>query len=379
MSDRARPRRGFRLPRLRIARAFGIPIELDASWFLVFALVVFGLSVGYFPVEFPGRPTWVDVTDGVVTAAGFFASIVIHELAHSLVARRQGMQVDRVTLFIFGGVASLREEPSSPRAELQMAAAGPGTSVALSLLSFAIYAIAVALRLPDAVWSPLRYLADVNLLVAGFNLLPGFPMDGGRLARAAIWWATGDRAVASRVAGAGGRLVGFGLIAVGVVGFFTYSYGTLWLAALGLFIERLAAATARGMAAQLRLSGVPAASLSDGDALALPASTPASAVLASVASGGRRVWPVTDGGVVAGMLVIDDLDLASGASDVSVGDLARTDVSEWFVDSADSADTVLRRMTGGAAAVGVVTGGRLSGMISRETMERALRPPSVAP
>lgn len=362
-----RRRTRIRIPRVRVASAFGIPIELDFSWFLVFILVVAGLSLGYYPLEFPGHPLWVDVTDGVLTAAGFFGSIVIHEIAHSLVARREGMGVEKVTLFIFGGVASLTDEPRSPAAELRMAVAGPAMSVVLSLACFGVYAAALALGLPDAFWSPLRYLADVNLIVAAFNLLPGFPMDGGRIARAGLWWATGDRSLASRVAAVGGRLVGAALAAVGIAGTFGFGPGTLWLVALGVFIERLAAVSGRGMEARVRLSTRSAREVADGPGEAFSANAPAR----SVPAGGERVWAVALDGVLNGVIFSADVP-GSVPPHVTVGQLARQVVVEWLVDERDSAETALRRVSAGAPLVGVVSSGHLVGTISPAAIQSAL-------
>ncbi len=251
----------FRLSGIRVGRLFGIPIELNPSWFIVLAVVGWTLATGYFPIEFPGRPPWIDAVSGAVTALLFFSSIVVHELSHSLVARRSGVRVERVTLFLFGGVAQLSEEPRSPQTELAMALAGPAMSLAISAACYGAYRGLAAVGASDVLWAPVITLAAVNLTVAVFNLAPGFPMDGGRVLRAFIWWATGDRRASTRAASLVGQGVGLLIAAAGLWALFGGAVQGLWSAALGLFLAFLARRTYATQEPRLRFTGTPVSDL----------------------------------------------------------------------------------------------------------------------
>jgi len=181
----------FNLPSLKLGRIFGIPVEINPTWLIIFVLVAASLSLSYFPALFDW-PTWVSVANGIVTAVLFFASIVIHEMSHSLVARAGGIRIRKVTLFLFGGVAQMEEEPSGPGREFLMAIAGPGASLLLAAVFYVVHAALRSSGVSDMLWAPVEYLALINLSVALFNLLPGFPLDGGRVLRAALWGITGD-------------------------------------------------------------------------------------------------------------------------------------------------------------------------------------------
>lgn len=352
----------FRLPSIRIGRLFGIPVELNASWFLVLVLVSAGLAFGYFPVDFPGRPLWVDVLSGTVAALLFFGSIVLHEVSHSVVARRVGLNVDKVTLFLFGGVAQLSEEPRTPGSEFVMAVAGPSASVLVAFASFCAYVLLVTFGVSDRWWAPLPYLAQVNLLVAGFNLLPGFPMDGGRVVRSLLWWASGDKRIATRVAGIGGQLVGWMLILAGLYGVYLRLFGLLWLALLGLFIRTLAARSSTQSDRVVQRSVTP---LEDVMRAPVPVvSRQGGLVTGAVASApeAARVWAVVEDGRVVGAL-----DTWGQPAAVESGEVERVVGSSPIpplVDAQDSADVAARILSEGAAVVWVVRRDRLVGYVT---------------
>jgi Zn-dependent protease len=348
VSDRSGRLRILSMPSLRVGRLLGIPVELNPSWFLVFALVVVGLAFGYFPEVFPGRSTWVNVANGVVAGILFFGSIVVHEVSHSVIAKRTGLGVDRVTLFMFGGVAQLTEEPRTPGAEFVMAIAGPSASVILSVTCFALYAALVQFGAPDVAWAPLPYLAQVNALVAAFNLLPGFPMDGGRVVRSLVWWATGDKLKATKVAAVGGQVVGWGLVAAGLTGAVTLGLGFAWLCLLGLFIRSLAARSGRQLLSMVRVSVTPVSAVM---------ATPVPAAPAAVASDTRRmapgqteVLPVIEHGRLAGAAGSDGTPVPGGLPPL--------------LDASDSVDVAARATSAGAQVVWVVRGNRLVGELT---------------
>jgi Zn-dependent protease/CBS domain-containing protein len=205
---------------IRVARLFGIDINIHFSWIVIFFFLVTNLSESFYPDQFPQWSRQKTFVVSAVSALLFFASVVAHELAHSLVARRFQMAVSSITLFMLGGVASLTREPPSAKAELFMAAAGPLTSIVIGVTSV-ILAYAADAAQASAPWLQVvgavaGYLGPINLIVAVFNLVPGFPLDGGRVLRAAIWGITKDRSRATAIAARGGQLFAGLLFAAGV-------------------------------------------------------------------------------------------------------------------------------------------------------------------
>jgi Zn-dependent protease/CBS domain-containing protein len=221
-----------------IGRIFGITIDLDYSWFLIVGLLAWLLAVSYYPAEFHNWSTGEYWLMGFITAVMLFVSVLIHELGHSLVAKKFGMSVPRITLFIFGGVSQIAAEPPSAGAEFWMAVVGPIVSFALAALFWEVE--------PLLVWSsPLyalaEYLALINLILGAFNLIPGFPLDGGRVFRAIIWKFSGKYQRATSIAAATGRFFGFLFIFVGVWQMLSANvFNGLWIAFIGWFLESAA-------------------------------------------------------------------------------------------------------------------------------------------
>ncbi len=234
--------------RLTLFALFGFKVRIDASWLLLAGLILWSLAAGYFPFAAPGFEAatyWVMAAAGLV---GLALSVVVHELAHSLVARRYDMPITGITLFVFGGVAEMSDEPASPKAEFLMAAAGPLMSLVVAALCYGVAVVAVALGSTpgNAAVVVLGYLALVNGLLAGFNMIPAFPLDGGRILRAALWAWKGDVLWATRAASFTGTLLGFALMGLGL---WTALAGTvitgLWWILIGLFVRAAAAAAYR--------------------------------------------------------------------------------------------------------------------------------------
>lgn len=233
---------------LRLGRVAGIDIGAHWSWLLVVGLIVWSLADGVFPATNPGLSDGTYLVMAVAAAVLFFASIVLHELGHALQARRDGIPIDGITLWVFGGVAQLRGEPPSAGAELRMAAAGPAVSVALGAICLLV---ALALPLPAAVDAVAFWVGQMNLYLAVFNLLPAFPLDGGRVLRALLWARRHDYVSATRTAARWGTGFGQLLIALGLLlVIFVGDFGGLWLSFLGWFV--VAAAEAERQAALVR-------------------------------------------------------------------------------------------------------------------------------
>jgi Zn-dependent protease len=226
----------------QIGRLLGIPLRIHLSWLIIFALLTWSLASGYFPAVLPDMPAWSYWAKAVVAAVLLFGSVILHELGHSLVARRHGVRIAGITLFVFGGVSEMKDEPRSPGQEFQIAIVGPLISVALA----AVFAALARLLAAGAPVTPsaaiIGYLAWVNLLLAIFNMLPAFPLDGGRVLRSILWRSMGDVARATRAAAATGRVLAFAMMAVGVMQVIGGHVGGLWLLLIGWFIMQAGSA-----------------------------------------------------------------------------------------------------------------------------------------
>jgi len=222
----------------------GIPIGLDYSWFLIFGLLAWMLATQHFPAEFPGWSPLLYWSVGAATAILFFGSVLLHELGHSAVALRYGIPVRNITLFIFGGVSEIGTEPPSAGAEFRIAIAGPLVSFALAALFYVLQTVSGDIQ---PLYALAKYLAYINLALGVFNLLPGYPLDGGRVFRAIVWAIIHDLQRATLIAATVGRGFGFLFIGVGVWQMLGGNLvGGIWIAFIGWFLESAAAAqTAR--------------------------------------------------------------------------------------------------------------------------------------
>ncbi len=239
-----------------LMRVGGIRIIIDPTWLFIFALVVWSLATGYFPSIDPaisGGRAWLM---GLVAGLLLFVSVLVHELSHALLARRAGIEVPRIRLFLFGGVSEMGSEPRDPRAELRIAAAGPLTSIGLAAAFFIISRLGVAALLPGAA-PVVDYLAMINLGLGIFNLLPGFPLDGGRILRAWLWSRHGNLLRATRTAGRAGSFLGYGLMAFGLRELILGSLlGGIWMILIGMFLNQAAGASYQTILLRDLLSGV---------------------------------------------------------------------------------------------------------------------------
>jgi Zn-dependent protease len=225
-----------------IFRVLGFPIRLDPSWVPVAALMTWSLASGIFPVLAPGLSQPLYWTMSAVATLGLFASVIVHELAHSLVARRYGIPIRGITLFFFGGVAEMVGEPPSARSELLVAAAGPVASLGVAACGWGAMAAVTALGVPDPVVAVIGYLALTNAVLAVFNLVPAFPLDGGRILRSMLWSWKDDLRGATRISSGIGTAFGWLLIALGIVRAFWASdwIGGIWWVLLGFFVRSAA-------------------------------------------------------------------------------------------------------------------------------------------
>lgn len=361
-----------------LGRIAGVRVGVHWSVLLIFGIIAFGLAQDRLPRMYPGRSWAVYWAAGLCTAVVFFASLLAHELAHAVVARRNGVEVDDIVLWLLGGVARLRSEASSPGAELRIAGVGPLVSLLLGgLFALGTWLLGLA-SASGVVVEMAAWLAGINVLLAVFNALPAAPLDGGRLLRAFLWWRTGDRLRATAGAAAAGRFFGWLLVALGLIAFMrSRSFGGLWLALIGWFL--IAAATAEGRQAQLRgvLAGVPVRDAMTPEPRTVPADTAVAGFLTDPRFRYRHAaFPVVDdnGGPVGLMT----LDRARGvpqaeAHAVTVGEVM-VPLSQTTVVGPDSplGDLLPRMEPGAEHRVLVVDGGRLVGIVSPSDVSRTV-------
>ncbi|MFG2065011.1 site-2 protease family protein [Micromonospora sp. NPDC048871] len=220
-----------------LGRIAGVPVGVNWSVLFIFALIWWGLSANLFPVSYPGRSALAYVFAGLAAAVVFFLGLLAHEVSHAVVAKRNGLDVQGITLWLFGGVAELRGEARTPGAELRIAGVGPLVSLIIGAFFGVIAMVLGVAGVHGLLLGAMAWLAGINLLLALFNILPAAPLDGGRLLRAAVWKATGDRTRASVVAARAGWVLGVLLIGLGLFRFLTGAgFGGLWLALIGWFL-----------------------------------------------------------------------------------------------------------------------------------------------
>lgn len=254
---------------IRLGKIWGIPIQVDLSWILIFLWVSWSLAGGYFPRNYPNWSLGLYWVLGVATSLLFFGSVLLHELGHSLVARSQGVPVRSITLFIFGGAAEITEEPSSPHKEIVMALVGPAISIGLGGVFMAIYALAGLFSEP--IKAVAFYLGGINFTLGLFNLIPGFPLDGGRVLRAILWRLQGNLVSATQWASRVGQAVAYGFMVFGIFRAFTGDWiSGLWIAFIGLFLDGAARSAYMQMTLNNLLEGHVAAEVMTSDCLWVP-------------------------------------------------------------------------------------------------------------
>lgn len=320
----------------RIARILGIDVRVHLSWLLIFFLVTFSLANEVFPFNYP---TWSEQKTLIVSAIAallFFGSVVVHEFAHALVARRFRMSVSSITLFLLGGVASLTKEPPSAKAEFFMAAAGPATSLVLGGAGLGIAALVgdslAAAPSLQPVQAIAGYLGEVNILVALFNLIPGFPLDGGRVLRSLIWAIRHDRAAATKIAARGGQAVAGLFVLYGAYRVLEQDVTGLWYGIIAYFLYGAASQT---MEQERVVRAVGSARVSQLMTADVRSTTPGTSigdlVRDLVLPYNLRAIPVVDGPHLVGL--------------VTIGDLRKVEQDVWATTRVEAVMTPLRDLT----------------------------------
>lgn len=294
----------------RIGKLFGIDIEINYTWFIIFGLVTAALAFAYFPTVYPGLSVGVSVVMGIITSFLFFASVLLHELMHSVVAMRNGMHIQKITLFIFGGVSQLTDEPQTPGIEFRMAIAGPGTSFVLGIV-FGVIALGfISINASPAFFGPFVWLGIINVLLAVFNLIPGFPLDGGRVLRSILWASFKNIERATRVASLFGQGFAYFLIVTGLVFIFSGLLDGLWLILVGWFLNNAAQGSYQQLILRESLKGVNVNQLMKKDVQAMPSQTKLKeAVSDYFLRSNKSTYPVveTPTGELVGIVRINDV------------------------------------------------------------------------
>jgi len=228
----------------RVGRIAGIPIGIHPLWLVIVGLITWGLGSSYFPDADPGLSTTAAYALGLLSALGLFAGVLLHELGHAIVARRHGIQVDEIDLWLLGGVSRLEGEAEAPGDELRFAAAGPAVTAVIAAVLGVIW-VAISALLPLWARALLEYALIINVAILIFNLLPAFPLDGGRIARALMWQHHGDRDRATAAAARLGRAIGWALVVLGILAVFAGAIDGLWFTLLGAFVIIAAGAEAQ--------------------------------------------------------------------------------------------------------------------------------------
>ncbi len=364
----------------RIARILGIDVRVHISWLLIFFIVTLSLADQVFPFSYPAWSQQKTIIVAAITALLFFASVVAHEFAHALVARRFRMSVSSITLFLLGGVASLTKEPPSARAEFFMAAAGPATSVLIGAIALGVSQLATdrlgaypGLQPVEAIAG---YLGYVNIAVAVFNLIPGFPLDGGRVLRSAIWGIFKDRARATRIAARGGQVVAGLFVLWGGYRLLGGDAGGLWIGLIAYFLWGAASQSLEQERVVQAVGTTRVAQLMATELHTVPAGTPlATLVRDHILPANLRAVPVTSDGHLAGV--------------VTIGDLRKVEQQDWAMTTVDQVMTpaaelpavsptedlvsVLDRFGPELSLLPVTQDGRIVGVLDRDSVVAYIR------
>lgn len=354
-----------------IGRIFGISLRLHYSWFIIFALITWALAASYFPLS---HPTWsrsTSIAAGLLTSLLFFGSVLVHELMHSVVALSEGINVQSITLFILGGVSQITDEPKTAKDEFRMAIAGPLTSLVLGGIFWAIW---FGLRNISPFISAVAYwLGLINILLGVFNLVPGFPLDGGRVFRSLLWWRNRNLQRSTRIASDIGRGVGYLLIFGGIWLVFTGNwFNGIWFALIGWFLESSAVGSYRQLVLREMLQGHTAKEIMTQDCMNVsPDTTIERLVNENILTTGRRCFPVVAESRLQGLVTMDNV------RGVPRERWDRTTLSEAMttfdhvksVSPDEDLSTILKIMTeADIDQVPVVQDGNIIGMVGRDNL-----------
>jgi Zn-dependent protease/predicted transcriptional regulator len=296
---------------IKLGTLFGVELGLHYSWFVIALLIMFSL-VAQFHMTNHNWSNAVVWAAAILTSVLFFAGLIAHEMSHAMVAKARGLPVHKITLFLLGGMAQIESEPADPFTEFWMGIAGP---IASAVIGLALLGIAWAMGW--VLWSPphtpsiaiLVWLGYINLALGAFNMIPGFPLDGGRVLRAILWWTTHNAVRSTRIAAQIGRLVGIGFIAYGLLAFFSGNgFGGIWLAFIGWFLLQAAGSSLVHLQASVVLRGVRVRDVMSRDCPSVPGDISLQQFVDEhLLSTGRRCYLVLDGQQMAGLITTHEV------------------------------------------------------------------------
>jgi len=358
---------------IRIGRAFGISIYLHPSWFLIFALITLSLRTQFTAQH----PSWSPAQHwmlGVITSLLFFGSVVFHELSHSLVAKHYKIPVASITLFVFGGLARIGREPSSAKQEFNIAIAGPISSFFLSAVFYFGGRYSGNLEMIGAT---ARWLAEINFILAAFNLAPGFPLDGGRVLRSIVWRITDDFSKATRIASQTGQLFAYVMIFGGIwIALRGNWFGGLWWVFIGWFLLSAAQESYAQVAIRNTLAGVSAADIMSQDVPTMPRDFSLENYVHEVLRTGRRCHIVTGNGAPVGLVTFHAAQAIPRDEwpNTSIQAAMRPlDKIKWASPSEPVLSVLERMQAGDINQMPVLEDGRVVGMIARDSILRVLQ------
>ncbi|MFC2047383.1 site-2 protease family protein [Chloroflexota bacterium] len=362
-----------------LGKVFGIQFRLHYTWFIIFVLISISLSWQYLPFTYPDWNLWTYWTTGIVTSLLFFASVVAHELAHSLVGRANSIPIKSITLFIFGGVSHMTKEATHPGAEFKMAVAGPACSLVIGGVFFLVQLLIRGISEPTAAMA--FWLAQINVMLAIFNLIPGFPLDGGRVFRSILWRFTGQYMKSTRIATRVGRGVGYLFILGGILIIFLLNdawFSGLWLALIGWFLENAASASYRQAKWQGALQSFTASQVMSLDYPVVPSDITINQLVKEyVFTTGRRFFMVADEGGLEGIITMHNIKpISQQCWDTTQVRELMTPVDKVKITHADQeVQSILEQMNEqGINQMPVVSKeGKVIGLITRDNLARLLR------
>lgn len=371
------PRLGVFGSRLRIGSILGFEVGIDASWIFIAILLTWSLAAGLFPARYQGLsgPTYWAM--GIAGTIALFLSVVLHELSHSLVARRHGVEIRGITLFLFGGVAQMGSEPQTPRAEFLIAIAGPIASVAIGGLFFLSALASAAVSAPRAITGVLTYVGLVNIVLAVFNLVPAFPLDGGRVLRAVLWHMRSDLRWATRIAAQMGS--GFGMVLI-ILGAMSFIRGNvipgMWWILIGFFLRGAARMSYQQLMVRRALEGEPVSRFMCPDPTTVSADLLLSVLVEDFFYRDfHSFYPVIgDGGLVGSVSLkqVKNVPRERWAAS-TVGDLAEPPSESNTIDAdTDAVEALSSMQKTGVSRLMVMEGGRLVGIITLKDLLRFL-------
>jgi Zn-dependent protease/predicted transcriptional regulator len=356
---------------LQLLRVRGIRILIDYSWFIVFFLVIYTMAEGYFPRTQQSHTAAQYWLMGLIAAVLLFASVLLHEIAHSLVALRQGVAVKSIRLFIFGGIAQIESEPKSGRHEFLIALAGPATSMGLAFAFGMVYGALWLTGRYAPVAAVAGYLASANFILALFNLIPGFPLDGGRILRAVLWDRWNDMGRATKLVSRMGSALALSLIVVGVMQFFLSEsiVAGLWFIFIGLFMKQAAAGSYQAVVLRESLAGVRISQIMTENVVSVDWLTSLEELVQDYIYKHQFThFPVMDRGAIVGMVALRQVKSVPRELRAfkQVRDIMTPIEQVPRLSPSDDASEALTRMVSeDAGRMPVMEGGRMVGIVSR--------------